>query len=69
MGHHGDPQTTQTIVKATSCSPQTDDKDLLLKTTTTQLIEGGEVELVSTYIELQPILTSVYGTGRCSECF
>jgi hypothetical protein len=40
------PQTTQSIAKATGCSPQTDCKALLLKTT--QLTEHGEVELVAT---------------------
>jgi hypothetical protein len=66
MGHHGDPQTTQSIEKAISCSPQIDGKAQLLKTTPIQLIEHGKVQLVSTYIESQHLLTAVYGTGMYS---
>lgn len=39
-------QITQDIAKALGCSPQTDAKALLLKTTPTQLIKHGELELI-----------------------
>ena len=42
------PQTPQAIAKAIGCSPQTDGKALLLKTTPVQLTEPGEVNLVPT---------------------
>jgi len=42
------PPNNPSIAKATGGSPQTDGQALLLKTTATQLIEHGEVELVST---------------------
>lgn len=45
-GSHENSQTSQAIVKAVSCSPQTDSKGLLLKTMC--LTENGGVELVST---------------------
>lgn len=42
----GDFQTTQAVSKTIGCSPPTDSKVPLLKTTPTQLIEHGETELV-----------------------
>lgn len=47
-GSHGNPQTTWADDKAISCSSQTDSKTPLLKTTSTQLTEHGEVKLVPT---------------------
>jgi hypothetical protein len=41
------PQTTQAITKAISCSSQTD-KTLFLNITPTQLTEHGDIKLVST---------------------
>lgn len=40
--------TTQAISKSVDGSPKTDSKALLMKTKPTQLMEHGEVELVST---------------------
>lgn len=45
----GTPQMIQAIDKTMGCSPQTDVKALLLKTTATQLIEQGEAKLTPTY--------------------
>lgn len=47
-GSHGDLQTTQTVAKTPSCSPQTDREAPLLKTTATQLIKHGEIQLAPT---------------------
>lgn len=41
-GSHRNPQGTQHVVNTASCSPQTDSKPSLLKTTLTELIEHGE---------------------------
>lgn len=41
-------QITQAIVKTISCSPQSDGKDLLLKTTPVQPLEQREVKLLPT---------------------
>ena len=41
------PQTTQAVGKTICCSLQTDGKDPLLITTLTQLIDHGQVKLVS----------------------
>lgn len=38
-------QTTGATTKAIGCSPQPDDKDLMVKTTPIQLIEHREIEL------------------------
>ena len=48
QGSHGNPQTTQTVLKMKFCSPKTDSKSLLVITAPTLLIEQGEVELVPT---------------------
>ena len=48
-GSHGNPQTTQVDAITISCSPQTDSKDPLLKTSPVQLTEHGEGELMPTY--------------------
>lgn len=63
-GVHRNPQTTQAVGKTLGCSPQTDSKSPLLKTTPTQLIEHGELGLASTLIESLPLQDSVFGTGR-----
>lgn len=57
--------TTQTFDKVIGCSPQIVSKVLLLKTTTTQLIEHGNVYLVA-YIQTLPQCSSVYYMGRYS---
>lgn len=44
-GSHGNLQTTQAVAKTMLYSPQTEGKCTLMKTTPTQLIEHGEVEL------------------------
>lgn len=45
-GAYGNPQMTQVVAKAVSCSPQIGDKALSLKTMLTYLIENGVVELL-----------------------
>lgn len=47
-GPQGSPHTTPAIVKTIGCSPKTDNKAPLLKTTPTQLIKHGEVRKVPT---------------------
>ena len=42
------PQTTKAVAKTIGCSPQTDSKASLLKTTLIELIEHGEVKLMPT---------------------
>ena len=44
-GSHGNPH-PQAVAKIIGCSPQTDDKALLLNTTPIQLTEHREVQLV-----------------------
>lgn len=46
--NYGNPQTTQAIVKAPGCSPQTESKVLLLRTTPIQLTKHREVRLQPT---------------------
>lgn len=43
------PQTTQAVAKSMDCSPQTDSKAPLPKTSPTQLIEHRQVKLVPTW--------------------
>ena len=45
---HGNPQTTQAVLKMKFCSPKTDRKVPLVSTAPTLLTEHGEVELVPT---------------------
>ena len=44
-GSHGNPQTTQVVAKVIGGSPQKDDKVLLLRVLSIQLIEQGEGKL------------------------
>lgn len=62
------PQTTQFIAKAIGCSPQTDGRTLLWKTTPAKRTEHGEVGLVPTQ-SLRPLLTRVHATGKYSVCY
>lgn len=64
-GSHGKPQTTQSVGKTIGCSPQTDSKAPLLKTTAIQSIQHGEVYLVPT-LSLQPYLFAI---GRYSAYY
>lgn len=48
-GSHENPQSTEVVVKTISCSPKTDSRSPLPKTTVIQLTEHGEGELVPTY--------------------
>lgn len=47
-GSHGNSQTTEVVANTMFCSPQTDSKFPLLKTTLIQLTVDGEIELVFT---------------------
>lgn len=55
----------QAVTMTTGCSTQTDSKGSLLKTTSTQFIEHGEVEVVPTQ-NLHPLCAILLGTGRYS---
>lgn len=48
------------VAKTVSCCPQTDSKSPVPKVTPIQLIKKGQSS---------PLCTSVFGIGRCSECY
>lgn len=58
-------QTTQAIAKATTCSSQTNDKTLLLKTIPIQFIEN-RIQ-TGAYIETSLLWTNVHDTGGYSS--
>jgi hypothetical protein len=49
---HGNLQTTQDDVRAEGCSLRNDNRTALLRTSSTQLIEHGEVELVRAWSKI-----------------